>query len=384
MRSNRLIPTLTAAIALVYGGWILLYGIRWGSDIDRLSLWADGLIAHHFDFASWLHDTRFVAPPILYLGFITVVAAAKVVAGTSWPALIVALNWAAVILIAALVLTTVRRVTSSGAAVTVAAVLLVNFEMLQFTTFPMTDVLFLGIATVVLVLALRAAEQRSARTIFLGSLALLFACVFRPAAAPLAVVWIVALLWPRLGLRMIASLVVLAVLLFAVLMHDVARWPFATLRSWVVYIHGSYAAGTIVTGRPETWVAPPAGYLDYLAMIARRWLYFFAPVVSGYSTLHKAANLLYFLPAYALALAGAALRRGAATTLLAAAILATSAFHAMQEVDFDHRYRLPALPPLILLAAIGAAEIARRSTATSDTSCHPASRAAASTSSTSP
>lgn len=357
---RRLIPILVAAIALLYGLWILHYGILWGADIDRLSAWADALVAHRFNFASYLRETPFVAPPILYLGFITVVAVAKVLAGSNWPVLIVALNWAAVILTASLVLTTVRRVTAPTLAVIVAAVLLVNFEMLQFTTFPMTDVLFLGIATVVVVMSLRVAEQPSTRAILGGTVALLIACVFRPAAAPLVVVWIVALLWPRVGLRTIVALMVVAILLFAALMHDVTRWPFSALRSWVVYIHGSYAAGTIVTGRPETWVAPPVGYIDYLAMIARRWLAFFAPTMSGYSTLHNVANLLYFIPVYGLALAAVFLRRTAATTLLLIAILATSAFHGMQEVDYDHRYRLPVLPSLILLASIGTVEVARR------------------------
>jgi hypothetical protein len=360
MRSTRLIPILVAAIALLYGGWILHYGILWGEDIDRLSRWADGLVAHHFHFVSFLHDTRFVAPPILYLGFITVVAVAKVVAGSDWPLLIVVLNWAAVILNASLVLTTVRRVTSSVFAVVVAAVLLVNFEMLQFTCYPMTDVLFLGIATTVLVMSLRVAEQPSARAILGGTAALLVACMFRPAAAPLVVVWVVALLWPRIGLRTIAALIVLSILLFAALMHDITLWPFTLLRRWVDYIHGSYARGTIVTGRPETSVAPPVGYMDYLAMILRRWLSFFAPTMSSYSTLHKLANLLYFIPLYCLALAAAFLRRSAATTLLLIAILATSAFHGMQEVDYDHRYRLPVLPPLIMLASIGTVEVARR------------------------
>ena len=44
----------------------------------------------------------------------------------------------------------------------------------------------------------------------------------------------------------------------------------------------------------------------------------------------------------------------------AGALLAYSVFHAFIQVDFDWRYRVPVLPHLILLAAGGAADLARR------------------------
>jgi len=175
------------------------------------------------------------------------------------------------------------------------------------------------------------------------------------------------LLWPRLGAGVrrwivpaIAVLLVIGTFLLAAVMQDVARWPFTILRGWFAYLKIDYDKGMIAVGRPETWVSPPSQYLDFLAMIYRRWLYFFAITLSGYSKLHNLANVLYFVPAYALAAAALFLRRTAATTLLFLAILVTSAFHGMQEVDFDHRYRLPILPPLIMLAAIGAMEIRQR------------------------
>jgi hypothetical protein len=367
VRPRTLIAVLVVAIALLHAAWILKTGIRWSVDINRLSAWADRLIAHHFNFADYLHDTRFVAPPILYLGFVTVVAIAKVIAGSHWPALIVGLNWASVVWIATLVLTTVWRLTSSRFAVIVAGALLANFEMLLFVSFPMTDVLFAAIVTTMIVIALRAAEQPRVSTIIAGTAVLLLACVFRPAAAPLVLVWLVALLWPRLGpqarrwvVPVIAALLVIGAFVFAAVMEDVARWPFGILRRWLAYLKIDYDLGMIVVGRPDTWVAPPSSYFDYLAMIFRRWTYFFAIFVSGYSNLHKIANVLYFVPAYALAIAAILWRRSTAVTLLLLAILVTSAFHGMQEVDFDHRYRLPVIPPLIMLAAIGADELRRR------------------------
>jgi hypothetical protein len=360
---RRWIAILVAAIAALHAWWILHYGILWGADIDRLSAWADSLVAHRFNVAAYLRDTPFVAPPILYLGFVTVVAVAKVLAGSHWPALVVALNWIAVIAIASLVLTTVWHLTSSLVGLFAAGALLANFELLQFVSFPMTDVLFAGLGTVAIVMALRVADRPSAGVIAGGTAALLAACVFRPAAAPLIVVWIVALAWPRVGKWIVpatAALIVIGMLLFAAVMQEPARWPFEALRVWMDYLKRNYAAGMIVVGRPETWVAPPSRYVDYLAMIGLRWAYFFAIVMRGYSRLHNLINVLYFVPAYGLAIAAIVLRRTTATLLLFLAILVTSAFHGIQEVDFDHRYRLPILPPLIMLAGLGAAEVARR------------------------
>jgi hypothetical protein len=45
------------------------------------------------------------------------------------------------------------------------------------------------------------------------------------------------------------------------------------------------------------------------------------------------------------------------------ALLSYAIFHALVQVDFDWRYRIPILPHLILLAAGGLADLARRRTA---------------------
>jgi hypothetical protein len=344
--------SLIVGLALLHGWWILSHGMHWGEDIDRFSRWGDALVARHFNPVTYLRDVRFVAPPVLYLGWVYVVAVAKVIAGSNWGWVILLLNWLAVMLIAWLVLTTVWRLTSSLIAVVVAGALLASFEILMLVNFPQSDILFLALATVVIVLAVRVAEEPSRRLMIGGTVTLLFACVFRPAAAPLVVIWLVALLGKH-ARRWVVPAILLATLLFAAIMQDASRWPFSPLHRWFGFLRVDYEKGTIVVGRPETWVAQPSSYIDYLAMIYRRWAYFFAIALDGYSKLHKIANFFYFIPAYVLALVALIRQRTAAIFMLFLAILVFSAFHGMQEVDYDHRYRLPILPPLIILASVG-------------------------------
>jgi hypothetical protein len=79
-------------------------------------------------------------------------------------------------------------------------------------------------------------------------------------------------------------------------------------------------------------------------------------------------NLLFFVPAYALSAAALVnLRRltpwqQRAATLLVFFAMALTVFHAMMQIDYDHRYRLPMLPALIMLAAIGLESVRRPQT----------------------
>jgi len=74
---------------------------------------------------------------------------------------------------------------------------------------------------------------------------------------------------------------------------------------------------------------------------------------------HTLLNLAFFIPAYGLSAVALANRarlspaQRRATVLLAIYAIALSAFHAMMQIEFDHRYRLPMLTALIMLSAIG-------------------------------
>jgi hypothetical protein len=98
-----------------------------------------------------------------------------------------------------------------------------------------------------------------------------------------------------------------------------------------------------------------------VALTLWKWLYYFAPWAGDYSAVHKAVNLLFFAPLYLFAaVALATWRDRRSKALLVFFVLAFSGFHAVQQIDFDFRYRLPVLPALIMMAAAGWARARNR------------------------
>ena len=71
------------------------------------------------------------------------------------------------------------------------------------------------------------------------------------------------------------------------------------------------------------------------------------------------------MPAYGLSAAALANyrrlteRQQVAAWLLALLMVLVTVFHALMQIDYDHRYRLPLLPALIILAAIGLESVRR-------------------------
>ena len=94
-------------------------------------------------------------------------------------------------------------------------------------------------------------------------------------------------------------------------------------------------------------------------------IFFITPWLPHYSAPHTTINLLFFLPAYGLSIAAISnLRRLApaqqrAVVVLALFVLLVAVFHAMLLVDSDHRYRLPVLPAIVMLASIGLESVRR-------------------------
>ncbi|HEX8525562.1 hypothetical protein [Allosphingosinicella sp.] len=365
-----------AAIAICHGAYVLLAGVMVAPDTGIYDFWAQRLIDSGFDYAAITAEASTRFPAVLYLLFVTFVALLKLLFGAAWATALVAINLAADAVLGALLVRLVGRTTASPLAGWVALGLYLGcFGIAQWVRFALSDTTFCLLAFLIFSLA---AERVLGDARRWGGVALL--AVVGVFYRPTGLVLLPDLGWaaylsrrgsPRIGrtaaLLVLAALILGAAAAFAWFMQDPGRWPFDTLSATFRYVAADYALGEVVSARSETYHSPPSALLDYMLISADRFLHFFAPGAAGFSAGHWAAELVFFIPCYALALWLLVALCGGRTAFgdreqrvflaAAGAILAYAVFHGLVQVDFDWRYRLPILPHLILLAAGGAADI---------------------------
>lgn len=387
-RSNLILASMVAAIAIIDCAYVYHKGVTLGGDSTKYSRWGDLLISKGFDIQAYLSDTSFLVPPVLYVGWVVVVALCKAAFGASWATGLVVINLLLTIATSFMVFSLVFRVTRSLAPPMTAFALFAGcYDIHVWVPLVLSDASYMALSTVILYLLLSGQGREKHRMgIYLAqALLLMFALIYRPSAAPLAMAVIVgycikfivgdgsalkrAMFARKLFLALIA-LFAFTSAAHALVMQDTSLWVFSFAREWVVQISREYHDGFVVYQRPETYNMPPSAYMDYIIITMKKFAYFFAIDASGFSISHTIVNYAFFIPAYCLSIVAIASLLRADSSLsgdswmVALVSLITimfySLFHTLQEVDFDWRYRLPCIPPLILLAAMGMAETEAR------------------------
>ena len=184
----------------MYAWWTIRSGIRLAVDTPTYSRWADALIGLGFNYSAYLGSQDFVAPPLFYLLWITVVAVMKTLLGASWMTGVVVVNWISLYLGVYAIIGSIRRLTRSGASMLLAAgLLLVAGDLLIFVPYVLSDLMFWALSTGVLAcgVSLAAFEDDDRRgslgTIAAGSALVVIAVMFRPVAIPLVAFWLIAI-----------------------------------------------------------------------------------------------------------------------------------------------------------------------------------------------
>jgi hypothetical protein len=354
---RRLVLAAAAAVLVVHGAYALYAGPSLSPDAATFARWADRLISLGFDYGALLRTfDPMNVPPVTYLAFVTLVAVAKVVAGEGWLAVLVAINVLCNALTASLVVRVAIAARGFRAGLVALAFYLAAFDIAAWTRFPLTDIPFLFVSFAAPAFIFIAPRPNRVLIVFFT----LAALVLRPVgflwALLVALAMLVAAKPQRL--RWLPWLAIPAIALF--LAHTWAvqhpeRWDSPMLQ-WDAR---QYAAGEVVDGRPDTAHAKPSSFLDYAAITADRFRYFFAFTAKGFSRAHALYGVAYYVPLYALALAALFRRRDVIVSTSALFVLVVAFWHALVIVDFDWRYRLPVMPHLIVMAACGAASLPR-------------------------
>ena len=380
----RLLLQLWGGVLFLYAVLILRAGARTGPDTQSYSHWADQLIAHGFNPSSFLREESFVAPLVFYIGWIAVVAVMKVALGGGWMTGILILNWLSLGAGSYRILNVVRDATASAGSLIFAALLMCGAaELLILAPFVLSDLAFWALASAVLAAGCAVAmadddgrRRFPARTAAIGSVLVLIAFTVRPVALPLLIFWIVALacwyarpLVDRFATAIMVAIAVLAVVVMAwhayILMHP-EEWPIGKLPEIFALLAREYRQGVLVYAPESDFMVEPATtWLSAMRMTAQKLIFFLTPWLPYYSRAHTLINFAFFIPVYGLTIATLINRNRLApaqqrvVVVLFVYSVCLTVFHATVMIDYDHRYRLPLLPALITMAAIGLEAIRR-------------------------
>jgi len=384
--------TATAGLVAWYLLVVVVLGIREQGDATVFIAWADTFLRVGGDLEAYFSEIKKLRSAadfptgndLPYIGVVALLAGLKFLLGEAWRTGFVLINIAAISLASGIWLLLAKLAKFSTAAAILGTILLaVNWEFVHWTAYVGTNILFQPLAAFVFLttaIACLIDKSKVRASLYLVCISLAAASVaVRPAGLWLIAFVLLAILtrgWivandhaerRKRGQRLLLLGLILAVIGIIVgsfLMDDPSRVGNDILAETIAH-YGQYNSnGEVIRDRPETFLAPPTGPLDYTKLILLKLVYYFAPAAADFSTSHYIFNCVFFGIYYALALSGGVAlfhRSGqldrSAHALAILAILFLSVFamaHALTIIDYDWRYRIPCYGPLTLLAMIGA------------------------------
>lgn len=374
-------------VSIILGLITLMKDVKFSPDSGAYSKYGDLLINHNFNYIEFLAQTDFVTPIALYSAWITIVAITKVIFGDDWGTAIVVINYITVVSTLVLILRATRMVTGKPACFIFACIALIFcYDFHMWITFMLSDILYASICFSIIFISLSLFQDPFMPQVRIWSCLILvgIAMFFRPTFPPLIVFIFFSILFGfffRLEVndinkrhRLIINLTLFAcvalpatLLVHSHLLLNPESWPFILFKDWILQISKEYSLGITVYGRPETFNPIPVGILDYFLITISKLFLFFAINFDGYSKGHAIINYLFFLPIYALSAFSLAqlYKRGNGLSPMkwwiifscSIFIVLFAIFHSCNQIDYDLRYRVPCLPPLVLMATIGLNEL---------------------------
>lgn len=353
----------------------LLYRLGTGlsSDVVRYSGFADQLVANHWNFSETLAPN--FGPRLLHIAFITVVALLKTVAGSKWMLALAIINIVCHSLTAVLIGRATSRLSGSAIAGVTSLLLFAGcYEVFSWPRWALSDPSFVFLSLLAwLWFARLAVREHASSTDFVAPVAVAMTLVlYRPSALALIPIALALPLvrrpeWKRRLLVLTIAAIASSWLLTAWILTTPERWAGGKLGRAVERLSTETKRGEVVIQRPETFIAGVDSTPDMLHVFAARFIRFFQFTSASFSKGHNLLNIAIFTPIYALYLAAIALLlRGrlspAEATHARLSLLWTIAFaqlHALTQLDYDWRYRLPVMAPMLIAGGVALARLLR-------------------------
>jgi len=333
------------------------------------------MVANQFNLVAFANQANFVFSASIYGAWVSLLAAFKITLGERWGSGVLMLNLGSALTLVWLSLRFVgSRTRSALPVVFVAVCFATSLDFLHIATFVLSDTSYAALLAIFLFWLIGRKSQGISSLQFLFAVAfLLFMMIYRPVTPPLAAVFFlsaISLQWfsspDSLYRRRMALAVTVLIILagLVVISHtELLRNTSVEARGWMAQLAQEYRQGMVVFQRPETYRPEPTTFGDFLLISTLKAIYFWAPSLPGYSITHSVINMLNLVPAYALAgYAVFALCRNMnkcktdidwATWVLLLTLGAFTLFHALQQIDYDLRYRVPLYWVLYTLAGLG-------------------------------
>jgi hypothetical protein len=390
LNSKLFIVIFLATILLFHGLYLIHTGV--GLDSCGVLEGADGLLNLEIEY------TKLINPLRGYSGFIAIVAFIKIIMGETAKYGVLGFNLFCDIITALLLVLLIKRVSPHYVPIIIVAILyLLSYEIVLWLSFVLTETAFMLSSFLVLSLSFISFSEKKKQRILLfwgvTFIILFMSFYIRPAFFPLISFYIIALFVfltfdisdpikrsnfiRKFALFSCLSVIVL-IFYFAASISDSSSYLSNMLLKggfdsrYFICEPGSpfcegEMRGIVVNNRPYTYHKVPVSAVDYVLIIADKFLHFFAVFTRDYSLKHKIFNHFFFLPVYGLALITLyeIFRKKSKLSheewnlafLSAIFIIIFALFHSITILDYDWRYRLPCIPPLIVLAGIGSMQL---------------------------
>jgi len=388
--------------SLIVGGFfIIMLIIAWSLlvyykgvvvAIDNIELhipWADALIKDNFNIFKFLSNDEIPTPPspMFYFSWVTILAFNRLLLGENWAFGIVALNLLSGIVFAVLLLKVTWFTTRKLVCVIFAGLaLLLCYDFHQWIPVTLSDISFTALCSLIFFLIIRIHQEPSETKMrFVGIIVLaVISLLFRPSAPPvfffalvsLAIAFFVNLKTANTAKRrsfflrfILFHCFMTPVILFlhSYVMYQPDKWPFSFLQDLFYSFSRMYHMGIVQFGRLETYHFPPTDILDYTLITLHKFTAFFNFDFIHYSLKHSVLNYIYFIPIYGLSIFAITqlFKEESSLTpsnwwyifLCASYIFYYAFYHSLNIVDYDSRYRIVCMLPLILLATLGLNEL---------------------------
>lgn len=373
-RQNALLIGLTVFVVVLF---LLLFrngaaGPRVANDLWTFDRWSDFIVATDFSLSEWFG--RMPHPERLYLVPMSLMAVLKVYAGEAWQHVFFWLNLLWTGLIMTMLCSAARMLNVSWLAIAAALpLLLISSGFMFWPQHVLTDTLFAflimaGVWWSVFMLT-RAEASLTHRVAQTGvAVALLLLVLFgRPTSLTYTLAFLVFCL--ALVLRVdrlrpwqigsgFAAVCCLVAVGYGVLMLLYINTNWIDRSRELAFLANYATQGVIVWGRPESFITHAGDWSGFAQVYLLRFVTFWSPYASSFSTAHLLANtaitLVFAAATLAWLVTGRSLSRAAARTVLLCLLLAFAgaAFHGLLFIDYDWRYRFPVIAPLLLVAMV--------------------------------